>query len=109
MRGAAQRQEDPPGPHIDGELAAAAAEARGLISRLADDPACERTVLELIELEMRLAELRAAAAALAAQDAVAAELIELGRSLERAEAARRPVPRQRKAGHASPLMAVVRP
>lgn len=59
MHGAAQRQ-GAAGPDLEGAHAAALAEIGPLLRRLRRDPACDRTVTELVELEMRLAEVRAA-------------------------------------------------
>ena len=100
MRGgvAAQRQQlAPAAPDTDEQHAAALAETRALIRELRGNPGCERTVLELIELEMRLAELRDARDRYMRQEAIEGHLIELGRRMERTEqAARRPAPRHRQ-------------
>jgi|SRR5450755_3991302 hypothetical protein len=98
MHGAAQRS-DPAGPGLEGGHAAVLAESGALLRRLGK-AAPERLVLELIDLNDRLAALR-----IAYEDNTAEMYC---RELERAAQSPRPAaPRPRRPGQL-PLMRVVR-
>lgn len=108
MPAAAQRHAAVPGADLEGAITDALGALRAVLGKVSRSPECGRAVMELIDIGLRLAELRAAVEVNAAAGFCREQFIELGRSLERASRPAPPSPR-RRAGRASqpPLMRVV--
>lgn len=104
MHAAAQRSE-PDGPDLDGDHAAILAESIRLLARLGKGPLSSRLILELVDLNDRLAALKVAYRDHAAEMFVRAQLAELSRRVERGAQPSRPVSPQRPGQ--PPLMRLV--
>jgi hypothetical protein len=107
--GAVQRREqEPPSPDLDGEMAAVLARIRRLLGKLGSEPGRERECVELVALERHVAEVRAAYQENTVTAYCREQFIELGRQMERAVQAPVPAPRRRTQQPGQhPLMRVV--